>query len=205
MTSVQAPVPRLSPLPPDPSLADIYAMFDCIGAIVPNAIYIMQRKPKILRAYVQLMAAVSDPETSEVDAGLKHLIAHVASRAGGCRYCMAHTAGLALATGVEEAKLMAVWEYCESPLYSEAERVALDVALAGGTVPNGVTDAMFAALRGHWSDGEIVEIVAMVAFFGFLNRWNDTLATPIENEALLIGQKHLADQGWDPGKHLRDR
>jgi uncharacterized peroxidase-related enzyme len=205
MTSVQvqAPGPRLAPLPPDPALADIYSLFDCIGAIIPNAIYIMQRKPKILRAYVQLMGAVSDPETSEVDAGLKYLIAHVASRAGGCRYCMSHTAGLALGSGVEDAKFKAVWEYRESPLYSKAERIALDVALAAGTVPNGVTDEMFAKLREHWSDGQVVEIVAMIAFFGFLNRWNDTLATPIENEALFIGQKHLASHGWDAGKHLR--
>ncbi|OGU22404.1 MAG: peroxidase [Hydrogenophilales bacterium RIFOXYD1_FULL_62_11] len=203
MNLFKKPAPRLEPLPPDPVLADVFSLFNCVGAIIPNAILIMQRRPKILRAYVQMMGAVSDPETSEVDAGFKRLIAHVASRAAGCRYCMSHTAALALGSGIDDAKLDAVWEYRTSPLYTEAERIALDVALAAGGVPNGVTDEMFAKLREHWNDGQIVEIVAMIALFGFLNRWNDTFATPIEDEALAVGEKYLAPHGWEAGKHLR--
>jgi len=48
-----------------------------------------------------------------------------------------------------------------------------------------------------------VEIVGVIAMFGFLNRWNDTFATPLEDEPLEFGQKHLAAHGWDAGKHLR--
>ena len=203
MKLFEKPAPRLDPLPPDPGLNDVFSLFDCVGSIIPNAVLIMQRRPKILRAYVQMMAAVSDPETSEVDAGLKRLIAHVASRGAGCRYCMSHTAALARGSGIGDAKLDAVWEYPTSPLYTEAERIALDVAHAAGGVPNGVTDEMFEKLRKHWSDGQIVEIVAMIALFGFLNRWNDTLATPIEDEALAVGERYLAPHGWEAGRHLR--
>ncbi len=96
-----------------------------------------------------------------------------------------------------------MWEYSTSPLYTEAERIALDVALAAGVVPNRVTDEMFAKLREYWSDGQIVEIVAMISLFGFLNRWNDTFATPLEDEAVAIGEKYLASHGWEAGKHLR--
>jgi uncharacterized peroxidase-related enzyme len=200
----EKPAPRLEPLPPDPGLDDVFARFaPACGGFIPNAMLIMQRRPKILCAFVQLTGAVSDPETSEVDIGFKRLIAHVASRAGGCRYCMSHTAALALGSGSDDARLDAVWEYRTSPLYSEAECIALDVALAAGGVPNGVTDEMFAKLREHWSDGQIVEIVAMIALFGFLNRWNDTLATPIEDEALAVGEKYLAPHGWEAGRHLR--
>jgi hypothetical protein len=39
--------------------------------------------------------------------------------------------------------------------------------------------------------------------FGFLNRWNDTFATPLEDEPLHFGETHLTAQGWDAGKHLR--
>ena len=195
--------PRLEPLPPDPGLADVFSRFNCVGSMIPNAVLIMQRRPKILRAYVQMMGAISDPETSEVDAGFKRLIAHVVSRAAGCRYCMTHTAGLAHCSGVDDAKIDAVWEYNTSPLYTTAERIALDVALAAGGVPNGVTDEMFAKLREHWNDGQIIEIVAVIAIFGFLNRWNDTFATPLEDEALAVGEKYLAPHGWEAGKHLR--
>ncbi|MBI3377989.1 MAG: carboxymuconolactone decarboxylase family protein [Nitrospirae bacterium] len=203
MNLFKKPAPRLEPLPPDPGLADVFSVFQCVGSIIPNAMLIMQRRPKVLRAYVQLSRAISDPETSEVDAGFKRLIAHVSSRAAGCRYCMTHTVGLAHCSGVDDAKIEAVWEYRTSPLYTEAERIALDVALAAGGVPNGVTDEMFAKLREHWSDGQIVEIVAMIALFGFLNRWNDTLATPLEDEALALGEKYLAPHGWEAGRHLR--
>jgi hypothetical protein len=49
----------------------------------------------------------------------------------------------------------------------------------------------------------VVEIVGVIAMFGFLNRWNDTLATPLEDAPLEFGEKHLAAHGWDAGKHLR--
>jgi alkylhydroperoxidase family enzyme len=105
--------------------------------------------------------------------------------------------------GMDQAKLDAVWSYQTSPLFNAAERAALDVAVAAGCVPNAVTDQMFMELRKHWSDDEVVEIVAVIALFGFLNRWNDTLATPLEDNALELGEKHLASHGWNAGIHLR--
>ncbi len=105
--------------------------------------------------------------------------------------------------GVDEQKVAAIWDYQTSPLYTEAERVALDVAVAAGSVPNAVTDDMFARMREHWTEEQIVEIVGVIAVFGFLNRWNDTMATPLEEEPLAIGEKYLADGGWTPDKHRR--
>ena len=55
----------------------------------------------------------------------------------------------------------------------------LDFAVAAASVPNAVTDDMFVVLRKHWTEEQIVEIVGVIALFGFLNRWNDTLATPL--------------------------
>jgi uncharacterized peroxidase-related enzyme len=167
---------------------------------VPNSILIMQRKPKLARALAQMTAAVWDPE-GKVDRGFKRIIAHVASRAAGCQYCMAHTAGGALHFGVEEQKLASVWEYQTSPLYTEAERVTLDFAQAAASSPNTVSDKMFTALRTHWTEEQIVEIVGVIALFGFLNRWNDTMATPLEDEPIEVGQKYLARGGWKVGKH----
>ncbi len=198
------PAPRLTPLAEDhsPEMQQLLEGSRKRMGFVPNSQRIMQRKPKLLNAYSQLTAAIWDPE-GKVDAKLKRLIAHVASRAAGCQYCVAHTADGAARLGVDQQKLDAVWDYQTSPLFSAAERAALDVAVAAGCVPNAVTDEMFMELRKHWSDEQIVEIVAVIALFGFLNRWNDTLATPLEEEPLDYGEKHLASQGWDAGKHLR--
>jgi hypothetical protein len=62
---------------------------------------------------------------------------------------------------------------------------------------------MFSELRKYWNDEQVVEIVGVIAMFGFLNRWNDTLATPLEDAPLELGERHLAAHGWDAGKHLR--
>jgi uncharacterized peroxidase-related enzyme len=169
---------------------------------VPNSMLIMQRRPKLAKAFAGLTAAVWDPEGA-VDRRLKRLIAHVSSRAAGCQYCMAHTAGGALHFGVEDRKLADVWEYQTSPLYSAAERVALDLALAASGVPNAATDDMFLELRKYWTEEQIVEIVGVISLFGFLNRWNDTMATPLEDEPMEVGEKFLARHGWSAGKHAR--
>jgi alkylhydroperoxidase family enzyme len=116
---------------------------------------------------------------------------------------MAHTAGGSLRFGIDEKKLSAVWEYRTSPLYTEAERVALDFAIEAAAQPNAVTDDSFAKLKRHWTESQIVEIVGVVALFGFLNRWNDTMATPLEEEPIEVGEKFLASHGWDVGKHRR--
>ena len=195
---------RLTPLPPEhaPELKDD---FDAIGrslGFIPNSVLIMQRKPQLVKALRAMLATIWDP-AGEVDRGFKRLVAHVASRAAGCQYCMAHTADGALHFGVDEARLEAVWEFRTSPLLSQGERVALDFAIAAASVPNGVTGEMFADMREHWSEGQIVEILAVVSVFGFLNRWNDNLGTPLEPEPLAAGKKYLASHGWNPGKHAR--
>src|SRR5918996_2409366 len=114
------PSPRIKPLPPEhsPELKEQFeAMRKNLG-FVPNSILIMQRKPKLAKALAQLTAAIWDPD-GKVDRGFKRLVAHVASRAAGCRYCMAHTAGGALHFGIKERKLAEVWDFRTSPLFSE--------------------------------------------------------------------------------------
>ena len=198
------PSPRLAPLPPEhtPELKDQFELMRKNLGFVPNSMLIMQRRPKLAKAFAQLTAAIWDPD-GKVDRGFKRLIAHVASRAAGCQYCMAHTAGGALHFGVDDAKVAAVWDYQESPLYTAAERAALDLAIAASGVPNTANDDMFLELRKHWTEEQIVEIVGVIALFGFLNRWNDTLATPLEDEPIAVGEKYLAAHGWSAGKHAR--
>jgi len=198
------PSPRLAPLAPEhsPELKEQFATMQRNLGFIPNSILIMQRKPKMAKAFAQLTASIWDPE-GKVERGFKRLLAHVSSRTAGCQYCMAHTAGGALHFGVEDQKLAAVWDYQTSPLFSAAERAALDLAVAGSSVPNAASDEMFAEMRKYWSEEQIVEIVGVIALFGFLNRWNDTLATPLEDEPIAVGNKHLAARGWSVGKHAR--
>jgi uncharacterized peroxidase-related enzyme len=197
------PAPRLAPLPPDhtPALKDQFETARKRMGFIPNSVLIMQRVPQMVDAFTKMSAAIWNPQGS-VDLKLKRLISHVASRSAGCRYCMAHTADGAAKLGVEQRKLDAVWDYKTSPLFDDAERAALDVAVAAGCVPNAVTDEMFAAMREHYDDEQCVEIVAVIALFGFLNRWNETIATALEEEPLEFAGEHLVGPGsWTPGRH----
>lgn len=194
-------MPLIDPLPTDsnPDLEEFFSFFLGPLGFVPNSIRTMQRRPAIVKAFAGLNAAVMQ---GSVDPGLKRLIAHIASRVAGCQYCMAHTALGAGRKGIEDAKIAAIWDYQTSPLYSDAERAALDFAAAAASVPNGVTPEIGQRLRDHWDEGEVVEILGVVALFGFLNRWNDSMATPLEAEAQEVGDQFLADHGWSKGKHV---
>ena len=193
---------RLKPLPPEttPDLKPHFDFFLGTLGFTPNSVLTMQRKPKLVQALAQLNAAVMDPE-GEVDPGFRRLIGHVVSKVSGCLYCQAHTLLGAKNFGVSEEKLAAVWTYAESPLYSEKERVALDFALAAAAQPNDVTDELFERLRLHWSQTQIVEILGVVAMFGFLNRWNDSLATPLEAVPDQVARNAAGERGWSAGKH----
>ena len=194
-------MPRLQPLSPD-TTPELKAHFDFfLGTLgfTPNSVLTMQRRPRLVQAFAQLNAAVMDP-AGEVDLGLRRLIGHVASKAAGCLYCQAHTLLGAQNFGVTEEKLAAVWTYATSPLYNAKERAALDFALAAASQPNAMTDELFAATQQYWTDGQIVEILGVVAMFSFLNRWNDTMATPLEAVPNAVAAKAVGNS-WTAGKH----
>ena len=193
---------RLNPLPPEatPELKSHFDFFLGTLGFTPNSVLTMQRRPRLVQAFAQLNAAVMDP-AGEVELGFRRLIGHLASKASGCLYCQAHTLLGAQNFGVSAAKLADVWVYGSSPHYSEKERVALDFALAAAAQPNAVTDELFARLSQHWSEGQIVEILGVVAMFGFLNRWNDSMATPLEAVPDEVARQAAGTHGWSSGKH----
>lgn len=193
----------LEPLPAEstPELQDDFAIFERILGFVPNSLLTMQRIPGMVKGFGELTKAVMNPEGS-VDLGLMRLIAHFSSRAAGCQYCEAHSLVAAKIHGISQDKLDAIWEYQESPLYSDAERVALDFALAAGSVPNAVDADLMQRMKMHWSEEQIVQILGAVSLYGFLNRWNDSMATDLEESPTAMGDRVLARGGWTGGKHI---
>lgn len=199
-------MPRLPIVSPD-ELQDLAADLDMVtrnlGGTLPNSMLTLARRPKILKAARDLwLATVMEP--GEVSRGLKWLIAHAASVSAGCQYCAAHTAENSHVAEVPADKIEAIWEYETSPLFNEGERAALRVAQGAVQVPNAVTDADFEELRAHWNDGQVVEIIATIAVFGFFNRWNDTMATELESSPLRFAEDHLSASGWQVGKHAAE-
>lgn len=132
---------------------------------------------------------------------LRNLVAHVSSNASGCRYCQAHTISEAIHNGASKEQLETVWEFETSTAFNDKERAALRFGFAAGSVPNAVTDEHFVELRKYYTESQIVELGAVVSLFGFLNRWNDTFGTQLENEPMKAAEQYLSKSGWTPGKH----
>ena len=149
---------HMQPLPAEttPELKEDFEIFERILGFVPNSLLTMQRRPKMVKGFGELTKAVMDPEGA-VDLGFMRLVAHFASRAAGCQYCEAHSLVAAQIHGIPQEKLDAIWDYRTSPLYSEAERVALDYALAAGSVPNAVDAELMTRMKQHWSEDQIVQ------------------------------------------------
>ncbi len=183
-----------------PELEGVFQLVEASMGFLPNSMLIMARKPGLVEAFAGLGANVQGP--SALPDEIKRMVAFMASRAAGCVYCQTHTHHQASNGGISADKLDAIWSYETSDLFSEAERAALRVAQAAGQVPNAVTAGDMAALKQHFSDEQIVDMVAVISFFGFLNRWNDTFATVLEADPVAHAKEHMAGHGWDAGKHV---
>ncbi len=187
---------------PNSELVHLQAQFDQTEQMMgylPNSLPTMARVPGLVEAFGGVGRAVMG--NSAIPGPLAQMVAQVASTAAGCRYCQAHTTAHAAHMGVSEEKLDDLWTWKTSAHFDEAERAALDLAFDAASVPNGVSNAHFAALRPHFDDDQIAGLVAIVSYFGFLNRWNDTMATDLEAEPASIAARVLKSQGWTPG-HL---
>lgn len=182
-----------------PQFAELFERYDRIRGFLPNSILTMSRRPGIAEAFMQLNQAVLYEGT--VSEALKMMVAYMASSAAGCRYCQGHMANLSSVYKVPDEKIAAIWSFEESDLFTDAEKAALRLALHAGSVPNTAEAEHFDELRKHFSDDEIVEIVASIALFGYLNRWNDTMATEMEQVPGRVAERAIGSVGWTAGKH----
>ena len=192
---------HLQPLPKNlhSELEPLFDHYHNTRGFIPNSILTMQRRPAIAKVFMQMNKVVLYEGT--VSEELKMLISLIASQAAGCRYCQAHMANLSSIYKASKEKIEAVWEFQTSPLFTEAERAALNLAYKGALVPNEAGKEDFDWLKKHFDEGQIVEIVASLALFGFLNRWNDTMATELEDYPKQVAEKLISSRGWEPGKH----
>src|SRR5438093_710595 len=142
----------------------------------------MERWPELRQTFNMLIKLVFADR--EIPGELKQLVFTVASLASGCRHCQSHGSYHLHRLGVPDDKIQALWSYQTSKHFSDAERAALDLAFAAGVTPNAAGPDNFTELRKHYTDIQIIEILAVIAIGGFLNRWNDTIATVTDQESI---------------------
>ena len=195
-------MPLVTPLSSEQDLEtkELAEFFNETLGFCPNSVLTMQRRPAISKAFINLNKAVMANE-GRVTSSLKRMIAWVSSNATGCRYCQAHAIRAAERYGAAQEQLDNIWEYKTHAAFSEAERAALDFSLAASMVPNAVDAKIKETLYKYWDEGEIVEMLGVISLFGYLNRWNDSMGTSLEEDAIESGNKFLGKNGFEVGKH----
>ena len=165
----------------------------------PNSVLTMQKKPSLAQAFVHLNKAVMD-NAGSISSEFKRVIAYVSSNTAGCRYCQAHTIRAAERYGGTKERLESAWNFEESSLFTSKEKIALRFTQAASTVPVSVTTTLEQELTDAWSEVDVLEIMSVIALFGFLNRWNDVMGTSLEADAQTSAESLLSNH-WDIGKH----
>lgn len=195
-------MPFVDPLPlgEDREVAELAVFFNSTLGFPPNSVLTMQRRPEIASAFIALNKAVM-ANNGRLTSEQKRLVALIASSAAGCRYCQAHTALAAERFGATEQRLNDIWSWKTSTAFTEAEKAAFELAFAGAQQPSAIDEPLMARVRAFWDDGEIVELMGVIALFGFLNRWNDGMGTSIETGARAAGEKLSPEAHWSAGKH----
>ncbi len=199
-------------------LDNVLAGAEAAMGFVPNSMLTMAHMPQLTMAFSMLAGVVFggdlsamvqqyqadipayDPEEN-LSPDQVQLIAYTVSLSAGCRYCQAHTSHNAHRFGIAEDKLQQVLRYEESEHFSESEKALITLALAAGRVPNESDEQHFVDLQIHFSPRQIVQIVGVISLFGYLNRWNDTLATRLEETPIAFAERVLAQGGWQVDKH----
>lgn len=195
-------MPLVNPLSAEHDLEtkELAAFFNETLGFCPNSVLTMQHRPAISKAFINLNKAVMENK-GRVTAALKRMIAWVSSNATGCRYCQAHAIRAAERYGADQEKLDNIWEYKTHSAFSDAERAALDFSLAASVIPNAVDETIKNELHTYWNEGEIVEMLGVISLFGYLNRWNDSMGTILEKDAIASGNQYLGKHGFEIGKH----
>lgn len=196
-------MPLVNPLHADHDIEtkELADFFNETLGFCPNSVLTMQHRPAISKAFINLNKAVMANE-GKVTSALKRMIAWVSSNATGCRYCQAHAIRAAERYGAEQEQLDHIWDYKTHPAFSAAERAALDFSLAASQIPNAVDETIKTELYKYWNEGEIVEMLGVISLFGYLNRWNDSMATTLEHDAIDSGNQYLGKHGFEVGKHV---
>ena len=166
----------------------------------PNSLFTMMHRPRIAAAFLEMNQAVME-NNGKLSSSLKRELAYLSSGVTGCRYCEAHTIRAAERYGSSEERMLNLWEYKTHAAFSDADRAVFDLAIAASQVPNAVTEEIAENIRKYWDEGDIVEVLGVVALFGYLNRWNDSMGTELEEAAAVSATNLLGHKGWEKGKH----
>jgi alkylhydroperoxidase family enzyme len=153
--------------------------------------------PGLLIGYGMFEQATA--KQGRVEERLKVLAETKAAAVVNCEFCCDIASSIAREAGVSEAQLLALPGYRDSDEFTELERLVLDYATAMSRTPTTVTDELFAALREHLDERQMVELTNVIALENMRARFNSAFdMTPAgfsEGMVCVVPERVHGDEG----------
>jgi AhpD family alkylhydroperoxidase len=132
-------------------------------------IEVWAHQPKMMMGMGKFNQAVRKGKS--VDERVKNLVELKGAQMIGCEYCVDLGSQICRHAGFSDDELLALPRYRHSDLFNEREKLALDYTVAVMRTPVEVTDELFAQMKEHFSDEQLVEITALLTLVN-LDRFN---------------------------------
>ena len=137
------------------------------SGIEPVAIWAIQ--PKMMSGMGKFQQSVR--KAHGVDERTKNLMELKGAQMIGCEYCVDLGSAICRNSGFSEEELLALPRYGQSELFTEREKLALDYTVGVMRTPVDVSDELFAQIKEHFTDEQLVEITALLTVVN-LDRFN---------------------------------
>ena len=183
-------MPTLKTVDPKTAAGKTKAALDAVQkafGLVPNIAKLMANSPAVVQGYLAFNAALND---SSISAQLRELIAVAVAEANRCEYCLsAHTA-IGKMVGLDENELLTARQ-CKSrdPKIDAALQFAHEIVVRRGELAAADVEQLRQA---GYSDGDIVEIIAVVCLTIFTNYFNHIARTEVDFPRVEVGLKQSA-------------
>lgn len=174
----------------DPALEPLFEQARSRRGSVPNIQRAIGRSAPVTLAFATFSETVrAVPWLPAADVELVILRVAVLT---ACPYPFAHHVGPALAAGLSEEQVEQVWLGATAESFDGAQQtllVAVDEVERGG----GLSPGSVARLSARFAPSEIVELVALIGFYGLLARLANSTGAPVDDEV-----RHHLDRYWRP-------
>jgi AhpD family alkylhydroperoxidase len=129
--------------------------------------------PKLLLAYAMLEWATA--ELHHLNTRLRCLAELKAATLTHCEYCIDLGSQASRLAGLSDKQLLALPRYRESELFTDLDKLVLEYAVGMSRTPVDVSDALFAKMRQHFNDAQLMELTHVIALENLRGRFNMAL------------------------------
>jgi alkylhydroperoxidase family enzyme len=183
--ALRRPEERRTPVPVAANGGRVAGVSDARAGLLARAAYRYSRRefgavteplrvfahhPRILGGYAGLEYATS--KADRVPHRLKVLAATKAAALAGCEFCMDIGSMISGKAGVTEEQLRALPQHSTSELFSDDEKLVLDLAVGMTRTPVDVPDELLERLSARFDEAQLVELVNEIAVENYRARFD---------------------------------